>query len=306
MTTEGQGNGQGTGTGQGTGQPANNGVANGGTAGGTGAGPSGGTGTGEAAPWYGQADEDTAAYIKVKGWQDSSAVIKSYREAEKFLGRDPNSLLTIPRADDAAGQMAMFDKLGRPAEAKGYDMTGGIKGMQVDPTFAPVVADIFHKAGLTKAQGDAVAKAYNEYALKGAEAELADYNQRVDADKATLQAEWRGGFERKFQAAVAAAEHLGLPAEAIDGIESKIGYAETIKLLSNIGAKLGEDKFVGSEGGNPGGFFNGMTPAEAKAAWAQKLLDPSFSAALTDRNHPGHKAAAAEQTRMFKVMYPEG
>lgn len=256
------------------------------------------------APWH-AADEDTAAYVKVKGWTDANSAIKSYREAEKLIGRDPNTLLVLPRADDAAGKMAMYDKLGRPAEANGYDMTGGIAGAQLDPAFAPAAAKMFHDAGLSTEQGKNMAKAYNEHVAQAAAQAETDYDNNVKADRATLQAEWRGGFERKMGAAQAAVQALGFTVEAIDGIEHALGYAGTVKLFAKIGAKIGEDKFVGADGKTPR-FGEAYTPAEAKVAWDQKKLDPNFTAALTDRGHPGHAAAKAEQTKMFAIIYPEG
>jgi hypothetical protein len=241
----------------------------------------------------------------VKGWADAPSAIKSYREAERLIGRDPSTLVALPRADDAAGKAAFYDRLGRPADAKGYDMTGGIQGAQLDPTFSPVAAKMFHDAGLSSEQGKAVAKAYNEYTVQVAEQAAKDYEMNVQADRSALQAEWRGGFERKMGAAQAAVQALGFSAQAIDGIEQALGYAGTVKLFADIGAKIGEDKFVGADGKTPR-FGEALTPAEAKVAWDQKKLDPNFTAALTDRMHPGHAAAKAEQAKMFAIMFPEG
>src|SRR3990172_4178733 len=69
------------------------------------------------APWHGVADPAVAEYVKVKGWTAPADVIKSYQGAEKLIGRDPSTLLVMPRADDPVGQRAVFSRLGMPETA---------------------------------------------------------------------------------------------------------------------------------------------------------------------------------------------
>jgi len=234
-------------------------------------------------------------------------VVKSYRGAEKLIGKNPDQVLTIPAQGDVDGWNGLYGRLGRPADAKEYNMLAGApEGAVADPDVQAHIGSLFHTAGLSKSQAETIAKGYNEFVAARQEQEIKDYNLNVQADKDALQQEWRGGFERKFGAAQMAVKALGLPQEAINGIESELGYANTIKLFAEIGAKLGEDKFVGGEGGGGRTSFDAqLTPEEAANQIAQMNLDPNVKAALLNKNHPAHKATVAKRSKLFAIAYPE-
>lgn len=256
-------------------------------------------------PWHGLTDPEAVSFVENKGWQAPADAIKGYRDLEKFVGADPSSIVKLPRADDPDGMRQVFQKLGMPEKPDAYDMKLGLpKDAKVDEGFAKGMQQILHEANVTKSQADVLVGKYNAMLTAAAEQQAKDYELNVQADKAALLDEWKGGHDRMMAKAKAAAQTLGFTPEMIDGIEKTVGYAGTYKLLAEIGAKLGEDGLVTNGGKTP--TFDGMlTPQEAKAQWEQSKLDPNFVAALKDPNHPGHKAAQAKQTTWFKVMFPE-
>jgi len=284
--------------------------ATGGAAGGAGnSGASGGDDNGGAAgaaggsPWHGLTDPEAEGYVKNKGWQTPADVIKSYQGAEKLIGRDPNTLLVMPRADDPDGLRAVFAKLGMPESPDKYELDAP-NGAQLDQAYADWAKSTFHKAGLTAAQAKLVSAEYNAYLKNAVDAQTKDYELSVEADKKALLQEWRGGHDRMLNSAKTAASALGFTSEVIDAIENKVGYAETMKMFAALGQKLGEDKFVSGE--KRGGFSETMTPDEAKAQWDQTKGDDAFRKALLDASHPGHEAARQKQAKLFSIMYPEG
>lgn len=257
-------------------------------------------------PWHGITDPEVAAYVTNKGWQSAADVIKSYQGAEKLIGRDPSQVLIMPRADDPDGIKAVFAKLGMPESPDKYDVKVGLpQGASVDENFAKSMQGLFHQANLTDSQAKALAGGYNQLLASLAEQQAKDYELNVEADKKSLMEEWRGGHERMMNLAKNAAQTLGFTGEAIDAMEKTMGYAGTYKFLADLGKKLGEDSFV-SPATKTAAFEGMMTPEEAKSAWDQTKLDPNFMAALRDPSHPGHKAAQEKQTKLFRIMYPEG
>jgi len=255
------------------------------------------------APWHGITDPDAAAYVTNKGWQSPADVIKSYQGAEKLIGRDPSTLVQLPRADDPEGTRALFQKLGLPESPDKYDMKVGLpKDAAINEDFAKNMQGLLHKAGIVPSQAQELIGGYNAMLLAQQEQAAKDYELNVAADKQALKDEWKGGYDRMFNRAQNAATKLGFTPELVDAIEKHVGYAGTYKLLADIGAKLGEDGFVGEGKTN---FEGELTPAEAKNQWDSKKLDQNFMAALTDASHPGHKAAQELQTKLFKIMYPE-
>jgi hypothetical protein len=237
-----------------------------------------------------------------KGWQSPADVIRSYQGVEKLVGRDPSTLLAIPRADDPDGMRAAFSKLGMPDDPAKYEFAKA-EGVTPDEGYVGWARGAFHKAGLTAAQVKGLTAEHNAYVASVMEKQAKDYDLQIGAEKAELLNEWRGGHERMMNAAQTAAKELGFTPAMIDSMERTIGYKETMKFFAGLGSKLGEDNFVSGAGG--GGFNGALTPAEAKNQWEAMKTDPTESKALFDMSHPGHQAAKIKQARLFKTMYPE-
>lgn len=257
------------------------------------------------APWHGLTDPDAVAYIQNKGWQGPADVVKSYMGAEKLIGRSPDQLLVIPRADDPDGMKAVFQKLGLPDSPDKYDMKAGLpQDAKIDDNFAKAMQGVLHEANLTESQAKTLVGKYNTMLTEMQAQQARDYELNVAADKQALADEWKGGHDRMMAKAKSAAQTLGFTPEAIDAIEKHMGYANTYKFFAGLGAKLGEDGLVMGAGKTPG--FDGMlTPAEAKAEWDKMRSDPNIVSALSDPSHPRNKEYAARQKSLFSVMYPE-
>lgn len=295
----GQGN-----TSQGGGAGAGDaGAGSGGSGNNTGANGAGGQGTGGTAPaWHGLTEAADVAYVQTKGWKAAPDIYKSYRGVETLIGRDPSTLLAIPRADDPAGQRAVFARLGMPESADKYDI---VAPEGANDAYKSWVKETFHKAGLTAAQAKALSTANTEYVKTQADEAVKAYERAVQTDKATLLSEWRGGYERQMNAAQTAVKALGFTADMIDAMEETQGYAATMKFFAAIGQKLGEDSFVSGTDKSGGGFGAQSTPAEAKVEWEKMKADPVQAVALRDNQHPGHEAAKLKQTQLFQIMFPQ-
>lgn len=253
--------------------------------------------------WHGLPATDTAGleYVKNKGWSSPADIIKSYQGAEKLIGRDPSTLVQLPKADDAAGFLGLMDKFGRPQDPAKYEFAKP-EGAALDEGYVKWARGAFHQLGLTAAQVKQLSAAHNQY-IKGVfEQKTKDYTLSVETDKKALIAEWRDGHERKINAAKSAANALGFSGEMIDAIEQAVGYANTWRFFADLGQKMGEDGFV-SRNGDKGGF-GGVTPAEAKAEWEKLQTDAAWLAAAKDPMHPNHESAKKKQTDLFRIMHP--
>jgi hypothetical protein len=271
---------------------------------GTTAPATGGT-TAPSTPWHGYTEPADVAYVTNKGWKGPQDAIKSAREAEKFIGRDPSTLITLPRGDDQQGFLAVMDKLGRPASPDKYEFDLP-QGADPNNPFLQWAKGTFHKLGLPAQQAKGFMKEYSDFLTKEAGTVSQNYQTTVAADKQTLAKEWGGGHERMMNTAQTAVNALGFTGEMVDALESSMGYAGVMKFFAEIGQKLGEDTFVGAGSKGPARFSDTLTPAEAKQEWDNKKMDTNFMAALRDKSHPGHKSAQALQTKLFRVAYPNG
>jgi hypothetical protein len=240
------------------------------------------------------------AYVQNKGWTDPAGVIKSYMGAEKLIGRDPSTLITLPRADDPAGFRAVFSKLGMPDTADKYDLP---MPKDANPAYATWAKETFHKVGLTAAQAKELTAANNDYYAKAQVAAEADYQRELTTQKATLLGEWKGGYERMMNAAQTAVHALGFTGDMVDMLESKMGYAGVMKFFAGLGQKLGGEDGFETGSGAPG-FSGTLTPDEAKAQIAAMKIDPNQTAAMRDNQHPAHKATKQKWTDLHNIAFP--
>lgn len=255
--------------------------------------------SGSPAPtWHGMTEAADIAYVDNKGWKSPADVYKSYRGVETLVGRDPSSLFVVPRADDAPGFRAAMSRLGMPETADKYDIP---VPEGTDPAYGNWARDTFHKLGLTASQAKQLTEANNTFAASQQVEQQKAYERSVTTDKASLLAEWRGGYERMMSSAQTAVAALGFTGEMVDALEASLGFGGTMKFFAGIGQKLGEDSFVGGE--RQPGFGAMMTPDEARLDWEKAKLDPNFLSALRDGSHPGHKEAMKKQNDLFKIMY---
>ena len=255
------------------------------------------------AAWHGLTDATEAAYVTNKGWASPQDVIKSYQGAEKLIGRDPSTLIPMPRLDDPAGFRQVMQKLGLPETPDKYDLgkpAAGEPGW--DEAYTGWAKGAFHKIGLPNDMAKALTAEHNAHIKSVMDQQAQDYTAKVTAEKTALLREWGGGHERMMNAAQTAAKSLGFTPEMIDSMEAAVGYAATMKHFAQLGQKLGEDKFVTGTGQPRIG--DSLTPDEAKQQIEAMKIDPVMTAALKDNQHPGHKAAKEKQTRLFNIAYP--
>lgn len=301
-----EGAGDGGSTGGNAGGAAGGAAASGAGSAGAASGGAGDSGAGAAAApaWHGYSDPADVAYLANKGWQGPQDVIKSYRNAEQLIGKNPDQLLVLPRADDPAGFRSVLQKLGLPESPDKYEFAK-TEGVTPDAGYEAWARNTFHELGLLPDQVKNLTAKHNEYVKAQLTKQAQDAQLRVQTEKSDLVREWGAGHERMINAAKTAANALGFTGDVIDAIEAKVGYKGTMKLFAALGQKLGEDGFVGGKSnGAGGGLGTQLTPAEAKAQWDAMRFDPVQSKALVDASHPQHKSAKEKQQRLMSIMYP--
>jgi hypothetical protein len=274
----------------------------GGAAGGEGAqggqsGAAGAGGQGGAAPpdWFAKltGDADMKAWAESKGWKDPAsadpfAVAQSYYNLEKLFGADKaGRTIQLPKdANDKAALDAIYDKLGRPKDATGYEIA---LPEGADPAFANTAKDWFHKAGLTKDQAKAVTDNYRAMELDLAQKTEVQHAQQVEA----LQQEWGGQFDRRVETGRAATKAAGLTEQHVKAIELALGPASAAKMFEFFGRNYVEAGPPGNDQ-RGGSSFNNVTPAGAKQKMDQLRADPNFTARYHSPD-PKVRAAAIQE-----------
>lgn len=247
--------------------------------------------------WMSGFDDDLKGYVQNKGFKDPAMVLDSYRNLEKLVGAPKDRLVKLPeKADDQAGWNEVFMKLGRPGTAKDYKIPMPEKGG--DEAFANSAKEMFYEAGLSQSQAEKVATKWNAY-VAGTEQERFQAQQvKNQGEETTLKKEWGAAFDQNVNIGKKAAATFGLDGATIDKLESVLGFSGTVKLMHNIGSKLGEDGFVTGGRANFGGA---LTPEQAKNKIYQLRSDGDF----VKRYAQGDKAALDEMTKLHGFAYPD-
>ncbi len=254
--------------------------------------------------WYSGLDQDIAGWAENRGLtkMDANAAAvaaaKGHYNAEKYMGVPADKLLRIPDWDkaDKVEIDQFFNKMGRPADAKDYQLK---VPDGVDPTFSEFAKGMFHEAGLTPRQAATLNEKWNAYVQETIANQGAAYQQEIERQDRALRQEWGHAYEGELKSAQKAAMGLGLKPEQIDALESALGYSGLMKMMNSIGKKIGEDSFV-SSGQNNGSFNGAMTPAAAKSRITMLQGDKEW----TSKYLGGNVQARAEMEKLMEMAYP--
>lgn len=239
-------------------------------------------------------DEGLRGWAENKGFKDPVDFLKAAHGAEKKLGIPADRILRIPDADDAEGMAAIYDKLGRPQDAAGYE----IKAPEGSaPDFADKMSAAMHELGLSKAQAQGLAKIYGEVAASQGEQTSEATAAQLEADKAALKTEWGAAHDERMGNAKRLIREAGIDGETLDKVEAEVGFTNTMRLIGHLADKLGAET---AEPNGEGQGSGAMTPAMAKAKIDELKADPQFAALY--RN--GDKAAKARMETLYKFAYP--
>lgn len=247
---------------------------------------------GLAGDWKTSLNDQHKAYVEQKGFTDPVSVLDSYINIEKLLGVPQDRLLKLPTKSDDPAWGDVYNKLGRPTDPKEYkiDVPQGM-----DAKFADWARSTFHELGITKDAGEKLAAKWNGFQSEAQKAQTESYNQRVSQENENLKKDWGMAYDQNINIAKSAASAFGLDAPTIDKLESALGFAGTMKFLSNIGEKIGEGKFI--TGGAGQNFGGALTPEQARGRIQNLRQDPDF----VNRYVKGDLAAREEMERLHRM-----
>lgn len=240
--------------------------------------------------WTSSLPDELRGYAQNKGWKDLPSAVESYRNLEKLRGVPQERLLALPEKADAPEWAGIWQKLGVPENADGYQL-----GEKISPEFAKKAGEWMRELNIPAPAGKAF---FEKFAGDIEAAKIAadeKFAQDSDLELKDLRREWG-------QAAPAMEEHsrrgaalLGLQGEVVDKIERAIGTKAVLSMLAKIGEMTAEHKFV--SGDNKTGFI--LTPEAAKA----RIADLKKDAAWAGRYLNGGADEKAEMDRLSRIAF---
>lgn len=232
-------------------------------------------------------DEESTATVVAKGWKDTNSIVKSYKELEKFSGRDKNDFIEIPKGDDA-DLSAVYSRLGRPDKAEDYELQ--------DSDFAKAAKEVLFKEGITKKQAKALEKWIDEYSqsqVKAAEEKaVAEAEARGKASVEALKKAWGADFDKNIAISKNTAKDLNITDEELNAIESVLGAERFGKML--LGLSKPSDANQPLTGYKSGGQ---ETKEMAKLRIEELKADPEFMKKFS----AGDEKSAQELLRLAAI-----
>ena len=179
-----------------------------------------------AADWTSSLSPELKGFIQERGFKEPGEIAEQYRNLEKLRGVPADKLLRTPDSyTDAKEQEAalnsIYDRLGRPKTAKDYGLE--VPKEAGDAKQTEWAADVFHKAGLTKAQAAIVAKEWNDRQVNLTK-EFTD-TQALTAKQSAekLKTEWGQAYEQNIATAKAGQTALGWDDAKVDLMGKTLG-----------------------------------------------------------------------------------
>lgn len=258
-------------------------------------GGAGGGGEGDAKPWHEGFDSETKGYLTTRGWDKKTAAeafleaSKAHKEAEKFVGAPADKILRLPderttdtpetRTRHAEEWQKIHERLGKPKEAKDYDLTtvkrAGDK--PIEDALADTLRQAAFDSNLSKDGAVKLAAAVVKH-LDGVDgASAADVADKLAAEKKALNDNWGANANVNMMVAQGAVKALGVDPTAVAALEKVVGYAKVMEMFRNIGSKIGEDRFVTNQGPAGGVMTKDQATSEKSAlmrdeAWRKRYL----------------------------------
>ena len=270
--------------------------------------PEGGTPAPEGGkPWFDGAAAEDIGYFQNRGWDKVDAktaafnAAKAHREAEKLIGAPADKVIRLPNdPNDAEAWRGVRLKLGMPQDAKGYGESLKVvkhaDGSDLTPAEVTAWSEKAFKLGLRPADALTLVSESVKESDTGRNDSATEKAGKLAAQKSELAKNWGPNFDANMFVAKQTAGALGVTPEQVAALEGVVGYDKVMEMFRTIGTKIGEDKFVISNGN--GGTPGVMTREQAVDRKAALMNDKVWVDAYLN----GDAAKAQEMTALNTMI----
>lgn len=239
--------------------------------------------------WKDALPEDVKSDPSLGSIMDIASLAKSYVHGQKMIGRDKIVIPDKFATDD--DWKKVYQKLGLPESVDKYEFKAP---ESVDPDFLKGFKEVAVNNGILPKQAEKLFEFYDKQVSKLNENQEAMAKKNYEDAVNGLKQEWGQAYGRKLQAASGVFNKLSDENTKKFFTESGFGNNPTvIKLFANIAEQLGEDKFI--DASNQGSL--GLTPQEAQIKINEIFGNKDHP--YFNKNHPSHKDAIAEVSKLF-------
>lgn len=256
--------------------------------------------------WRSGLEGELGQLVTQKGWRSARDVLASYQNLERLVGGDR---LALPSRDAGPEAWApVWEKMGRPKDATGYDFAAPKEG-----AYDKATADWFRETafglGLSNDQArqlhDAFVARFPAAPIVEATPEKAGPEGAgisPHESEAALRGLWGRQYDRNMAAARRAFGAFLGDETPFHEIADGLGETALMELLAKVGNAIGEDSITAradAAGSGP------RSPAEAlsEIARLQKAAKADPKHPYVSKTHPDHAASVKRMEDLFAVAY---
>lgn len=212
------------------------------------------------AAWHASLPEDLRGNASLTKFNDVETLARSYVSASGLIGKDPNSIIEVPKDD--AGRLGAYRKLGALDKPEGYKFKE--HGHERAKPLGPLLAKVAAENGLHPAQAQKIYDAVAGHVVQGASDDTTKLDAQHAANVEALKGVWPADkFDERVRTANAGLAKLETAAGLGEGgsarLMEKLNKAglgtdpDIMRALAVVGDLTAEDGSVPARGGAGGG-----------------------------------------------------
>lgn len=255
--------------------------------------------------WAEGVSDEYRGIVEAKGWEDINDVMRSYHNMEQFSGKmGAGKAVVIPDPEDKEGWDKVYQKMGRPEAANGYEYEVSLEGLdEIGKSAVKEQLDTFSniafEAGLSKSQAKAVQQKWDAYVEEQQATYEKESMRAAHENLENLKNQWGQVYDQNVKFAQLAADKYGLGADILTAVEWASGTDKLMNMLAEIGASMAEDGYVQGSTGP----VKGTSPQQAQKELDALKADPDYADPYSNPNR--HKMIRQQARDLYNAIYPE-
>lgn len=241
-------------------------------------GNNGAGGTGGTATWFdGFTKPELKSYIQKKGFESAETLADSYLNLEKLAGGDRKNLVKLPDDLSSADMGPIWERLGRPKEAKEYvfELPAELKAYTPE-SHMDKAKELSLKHNIPRRQIEGFMKEWLEFRKGEIKTELDSFQSKQSEDTKALEKAWGQAHKENQNIVANTAKKLGITDQEWQVMQNTLGFKRAHDLIYDIGKGSKEAEFIGGKQTSTGN----STPNEAKTEIQSLMRDKDFQRRL--------------------------
>ena len=230
--------------------------------------------------WYdGFTKPELKSYIQKKGFENAETLADSYLNLEKLAGGDRKNLIKLPDDLGSAEMSPLWERLGKPKEAKEYtfNLPEDLKPYTPEAHMEKA-KELSFKHNIPRRQIEGFMKDWLEFRSGEIKTEIDGLKAKHSEDTKELEKNWGKGHKENLNIVANTAKRLGLTDQEWQTMQGAFGIKRSHDIMYEIGKGSRESDFVGND---KGASTRAPTSDEARGEIKQLMRDSDFARRLS-------------------------